>query len=262
MNATPPETPAPVQPPIPPAAPHAGGTGEGRAVASNRGVAWWTEGWRLFTASPLIWIAIAVIYIVLMIALHWIPIVGQIAATVLTPVFAGSVLLGCRNLDRGGSLTVGDLFAAFNTKLGPLALLGVLYFAGSLVALLIAGLFGAAVFGFGGLSAAFSGDPMRMVGAFGVGALVVLLVLLLIAIPLAMAYWFSPALVALRDDEPVASLKASFAACARNLGPFLIYGLLFILFAIVASIPFGLGWIVLAPVFAASVYASYKDIFE
>ena len=30
---------------------------------------------------------------------------------------------------------------------------------------------------------------------------------------------------------------------------------------IVASIPLGLGWFVLGPVFAASVYASYKDIF-
>ena len=34
-----------------------------------------------------------------------------------------------------------------------------------------------------------------------------------------------------------------------------------IVLAIVASIPFGLGWLVLGPVFAASVYASYKDIF-
>jgi len=32
-------------------------------------------------------------------------------------------------------------------------------------------------------------------------------------------------------------------------------------FAILATIPFGLGWLVLAPVFAGSVYASYRDIF-
>jgi uncharacterized membrane protein len=32
-------------------------------------------------------------------------------------------------------------------------------------------------------------------------------------------------------------------------------------FALVASIPMGLGWVVLAPVFATSVYVSYRDIF-
>jgi uncharacterized membrane protein len=41
-----------------------------------------------------------------------------------------------------------------------------------------------------------------------------------------------------------------------------VYGLLGLVYAIVASIPFLLGWLVLAPVFAASVYVSYKDIFE
>ena len=46
-----------------------------------------------------------------------------------------------------------------------------------------------------------------------------------------------------------------------NIWPMLVYSLVGIVLAIVATIPFGLGWLVLAPVFAASVYASYKDIF-
>ncbi len=43
--------------------------------------------------------------------------------------------------------------------------------------------------------------------------------------------------------------------------PMFVYSLLGLVFAIVASIPLFLGWLVLAPVFAGSVYASYKDIF-
>jgi hypothetical protein len=31
--------------------------------------------------------------------------------------------------------------------------------------------------------------------------------------------------------------------------------------AILASIPFGLGWLVLGPVMICSVYASYRDIY-
>ena len=100
-----------------------------------------------------------------------------------------------------------------------------------------------------------------MLATMGMGSLVVLLLATLLGIPLIMGYWFAPALVLFRGDEPFAAMKTSFTACMRNVPPFLVYGLLGILFAIVASIPFGLGWLVLLPVYAASMYASYKDIF-
>ncbi len=76
-----------------------------------------------------------------------------------------------------------------------------------------------------------------------------------------MAIWFAPALVVLRGDEPFAAMKTSFNACLRNVVPFLVYGLVGLLLAILATIPLGLGWFVLAPVYAASIYAGYKDIF-
>jgi uncharacterized membrane protein len=258
MNAMPPDTP---QPTLPAAAPAAGPPREGWAVGANRGVAWWGDGWRLFTRAPLIWIVITLIYAALMVGLSLLPVVGHIAATVLTPVLAAGVLLGCRALERGGELTVGHLFAAFGTHLGPLALLGVLYVVGWIVAFLLAAIVAGAAFGFGALSSMWTNDPMHMLGAFGLGALVMALLLLLIALPLLMAYWYAPALVALRGDQPFPSLGTSFTACVRNIPPFLLYGLLGIVFAFVATIPLGLGWLVLGPVFAASVYASYKDIF-
>jgi len=43
--------------------------------------------------------------------------------------------------------------------------------------------------------------------------------------------------------------------------PFLVYGVLYLVAAIVASIPFGLGWILLVPVLMLTMYVSYKDIF-
>jgi uncharacterized membrane protein len=44
--------------------------------------------------------------------------------------------------------------------------------------------------------------------------------------------------------------------------PFLVYGLVGLGLAIVASIPLMLGWILLVPVSLASIYTSYCDIFE
>jgi uncharacterized membrane protein len=43
--------------------------------------------------------------------------------------------------------------------------------------------------------------------------------------------------------------------------PFLIYGVLQILLAAVASALLGLGWIVLLPVMGLTMYTAYKDVF-
>jgi len=91
--------------------------------------------------------------------------------------------------------------------------------------------------------------------------LVVMLVMLLLVVPLLMAYWFAPALVVFRGDAPWAAMKTSFRACLRNMPPFLVYGIVGFLLAIAASIPFGLGWFIVAPMTAASLYASYVDVF-
>ena len=100
-----------------------------------------------------------------------------------------------------------------------------------------------------------------MLATLGFGTVIAVMIGTLAALPLMMACWFAPALVMLRHDEPVAAMKASFVACLVNIWPMLIYGLIGFVLMIVASIPCGLGWFALAPVFAASVYASYKDIF-
>jgi uncharacterized membrane protein len=76
-----------------------------------------------------------------------------------------------------------------------------------------------------------------------------------------MAFWFAPALVVFDGAAPVDAIKASFAACLRNIMPFLIYGVLGLVAGIVASIPFGLGWIALLPIMLLTIHASYRDIF-
>ena len=244
-----------------PAAPPPGGW----AVAAGRGSAWWAEGWRLFTASPGVWLAITIVYVVIMIGLSLIPVIGQIASMLLHPALSAGLILGCRALDRGGELAVSHLFAGFNDKLGSLVILALLYLAGWIVISVVACALLLAVIGAGSIGALLTGDAIQagldLLSALSLGALVVLLVAALFAIPLLMAYWFAPALIVLRGDEPFAAMKTSFNACLRNIPPSLIYGLLGLLFAILASIPLGLGWFVLAPVYAASVYASYKDIF-
>ena len=175
-------------------------------------------------------------------------------------------MLGCRAIDRGQPLTVNHLFAGFSERAGPLMVLGLLY-TGIAVAITItvAGIllvsFGAAV-----LTQLFRlSDPFAASAVLGGVLMVALtgaLLFLLLFLPLVMAVWFAPALVMLRGLEPWAAMKMSFGGCMRNVMPFLVYGLVGIVLAVVATIPFALGWLVVGPLSIASIYTSYCDIFE
>lgn len=238
---------------------------EGWAVPAGRGTDWWGSAWRLFTAAPAAFIVITIVYVAIMMVLSFIPVLGQIAVSLLNPVFLGGIMMGCREQDRGGEIAMRHLFAGFNEKLGPLVIVALLYLLGWFVIGCITLALAFASLGGGALAALMSGEPTQMgfalFATMGLTAALVFLVALLLAVPLMMAFWFAPALVVFRGDDPVAAMKTSFRACLRNVPPFLIYGLLGILFMILACIPIFLGLIVLIPVGIATVYTSYKDIF-
>src|SRR4029434_779413 len=87
---------------------------EGWAVPAGRGVDWWQSAWQLFTAAPGAVIIITLVYVAHMMVLSFIPRLGQIAMSLLNPVFLGGIMLGCREQDRGGALSVQHLFAGFS----------------------------------------------------------------------------------------------------------------------------------------------------
>jgi uncharacterized membrane protein len=236
-----------------------------RSVAAGRGAGWWAQAWRLFIAAPAIWIVITVIYVALTMTLALVPVIGPIASTLLMPILGGGALIGARALDRGEPLTVGHLFAGFQRRTAPLAILALLYFAGWLAIWLAVTATLIGVAGLGILGALLGGDPVQAgtaaLATIGVAALAVLLVLGLLAVPLMMAMWFAPALIVFDDVEPWAAMKTSFAGSLANIAPMLVYGLLGVPLALVATLPFLLGWLVLGPVLAATVYASYVDVF-
>ena len=243
-----------------------------RAVDADRGLAWWSEAWRLFTPAAGVWLLIIILLIILNIVLAAIPLVGHVSGQLLFPIFAGGLMLGCRAVDRGEPLTVGHLFAGFSTRSGPLFILGLIYTAIAIaIALVVFGLllvfFGAAI-----VSSLWHlqdlqelQDPwaaVSILGSLGLAILVGLLVFLLLYLPLVMAIWFAPALVVLRGAAPLEAMRLSFNGCVRNIVPFLLYGVVGVGLSIVATIPLLLGWLVLGPVTIASLYTSYCDIYE
>ena len=243
------------------ATPASGFAPQGHVRDAGQGTAWLSAAWELFKRAPGIWIALVVIYIVLAMVLSFIPMIGQLALTLLGPVFMGGILLGCKALDDGEELRIDHLFAGFKEKLGPLVIVGALYLGGLvIIGVLVFGL-GAMLFGANALANLGSGAMGMNAGSAIMSMLLLCCLVLLLALPLAMAMWFAPALVVFHGMQPVAAMQSSFFACIKNLMPMLIYGLVLMVLAIVATIPFGLGWLILLPVLLASSYTAYRDIF-
>jgi uncharacterized membrane protein len=231
------------------------------SVATERGVGWWTDAWALFMRNAPMWVALGLILFVGMMVVGMVPVLGAVAIGLLMPVLAGGLMLAARKVHDGGALEVADLFAGFQgERLGPLLVLGALLLAAMIAIGLVAGLLGAgAIVGLAMGGARHSmGGMMAGLGA-GFAALAVAFVL---GAVVTMALWFAPALVVLRKTPPVEALQLSWAASLKNLVPFLVFGLIYIVASIVASIPFGLGWILLLPVSMLAVFVSYRDVFE
>lgn len=229
----------------------------GRALAPGRGWEWIAQAWALFKKQPGVWIGLVVILVIVFIVMALVPIIGSLATIVLGPVFMGGIALGTRAQDTGGELAIGHLFGGFQERFGPLVLVGVLYLVASVVIALVVGLLtGASLFGMMGSTA-----PETMPPGAILTLLLAFLIMLALMVPVFMAIWFAPALIVLHGQDAVEAMKQSFAGCLKNIVPFLIYGLVLLVFSILASIPAGLGWLVLGPVLAASVYTGYKDIF-
>ena len=226
----------------------------GRMVPAERGWSWLAGGWGLFRKAPGTWIGMIVVLFVIFVVLAVIPFVGAIATSVLMPVFTAGLVLACRKIDQGGEPQFSDLFAGFQNRFGVLVSVGLISLAAQVAILLVAAL----ATGAGVLSLLAGTADLRAVGTTLILAALVVLALM---VPLLMAIWFAPPLILFHERSALDSIKGSFSGCLRNVVPFLVYGVAGLLLAIVATIPLGLGWLVLGPVIAASVYTAYRDIF-
>lgn len=230
--------------------------GDCRTVPAGNALEWLKRGWAIFVANPGVWVAMTVLLILIFLGLSIVPLIGQLAAHLLTPLLGAGLLVACEKVSNRQSIEIPDLFAGFKRNTGSLVMLGVLYMAGMLV------IFLAVTIMIGGSVA--GGMMMGRSAGLGVamgGVVLAMLLSMLLSVPLVMAIWFAPALVVFNGMQPIPALKASFNACLKNMVPFLVYGLIALVLCFFAALPVGLGFLILAPVLAGSLYASYRDIF-
>lgn len=233
---------------------------EGRSVPAGNGWRWITSAWAFMSPQLGMFIGVSLLLIVIHMAMQFVPIVGSLAAALFQPVLLGGFLLGCEAVRRGGPLEFRHLFAGFDRHAGKLMGVGALSLAFGVVVLLV-------------LAVALGSEVAWMLVSdappvlepsitLAVKMLLLVLVIFCLSVVFAMACFFAPALIVVRDYDLGQAVKASFAASVKNILPFLVWTLAFVVLAILASIPLLLGWILLLPVVFVATYMAYRDVFH
>lgn len=229
------------------------------SVPFGNGASWIGTAYRNhFKGNALPWIGAFIVFTIINIVLQFVPVVGALALSLISPVFVAGLMLGAKAQDDGEDFNVGFLFSGFGTPAtGQLVLVGLLYMIGFIVVIAIFAL----IMG-GSMAMLTPTEGGDQAGAAPLLALIPMLLMMLAFFPLMMAYWFAPALVAVDGLSAVNAMKASFMGCLKNILPFTLYGIVAFVLMFVAAIPLFLGYLILFPVMMASMYTAYRDIYH
>ena len=242
-----------------------------RQLPARHGILWLAAGFQLFRRNPPMLVGLTFSYLMLVIVTNLIPGIGPFLLPMLLPALTAMLGNGCRAIENGRTLTPPVLVEGIALQRIGMIRLGGLHLLGSSLLVLISYAIGTKI----DLS-----DGMNEAQA--VAILKELAVILTLASPLLMAFWFAP-LLTLWDDVPAAkSVFFSFVASWRNWRCFAMYtlavmvvgvvlpGLVLVLVSLVSGTLVGMLSVVLrtllifvlAPVLVASVYLSYRDVFH
>ena len=231
-------------------------------VPAARGAAWLSEGFAMVQREWLAWIGVTLVFFILSIAVPIFVPFGSVLFNLVIFALLGGLMLGCRDIERGAEFNIAHLFSGFTENLGQYILLGVIYLIAVGIILLLMGILVFVMVGGMNVVADLQSGDLDKLLQYSATILVAALLALLLYLPLIMAFWFAPALVALGKVNALEAMKLSFAGCMANVMPYLVYGLVYLILSLLATIPLGLGWFILCPVTVASIYLSYRDIFE
>ena len=245
-------------------------------LPAGRGLRWLVEGFSIFQHRPALLSFLVLGYWLSMAVISAIPLFGQLASFLLIPVFSVSLMNACRLIDRKEELPPQVLFSGFHRNLQTLLTLGVVYVMATLVILGLSALFdGGLLFRMLVMGETPAREVLNKTSVFISAQLTIVLL-----IPVILAFWFAPVLVAWHDMTAGKSLFFSLVACLRNWRPFLLYSLSIGVIGVVVPRLIdgllgggeGVGQLlptmltvmvslILLPTLYASFYISYRDIF-
>jgi hypothetical protein len=245
---------------------------DARRLPARHGVLWLLGGFALFRRQPPLMTALTFAYLLVVIVINLIPIIGPFLLPLLLPTLSVMLGNGCRAIERGQFFTSETLSAGIGAQRVGLFRLGGLHLLGSSLLVLVGG--------------AMLGEPINIADGIDPAEAMTLAgdlaVIFLLASPLLLAFWFAPLLTAWDGVSAGKSLFFSLVASVRNWRAFALYGLTLILvgavlpglilivagllspslLAVLSIVLRMLLIFVLAPTMIASIYMSYRGVFE
>lgn len=229
---------------------------EPNALPIGSGMAWVSEAWHIFKARPLLWIGMIFAYFAFLFVmgmLSTIPFVGffmNVAIGIIVPMLMAGVYYIAYGIENGEEVGFGDVTIAFSQgKLKDFVFLWLWQF---LIMLGLIVVIAGTIFMFG-ISLETAASPLTTILFY--------LLILAFVIPVLMMSIFSPILILFHDLEAWDAMKLSLKGCMKNILPFLLNGIVFMLLSIAAIVTLGLGFFVVAPMMMICMYVAYRQIF-
>lgn len=245
-------------------------------LPAGRGLRWLVEGFAIFQHRATLLSFLVLGYWLTMAVISAIPLFGQVIGLLLIPVFSVSLMNACRLIDRKEQLPPQVLFSGFHRNLPTLLTLGVIY------VLALLAILGLSALSDGGLlfRVFVMGETLTREALNQTSLVIAAQLTCVLLIPVVMAFWFAPVLVAWHDMSAGKSLFFSLVACLRNWRPFLLYAVTVGVIGAVAprlingfmgasdggsqllpSVISVMLSLILLPTLYASFYISYREIF-
>lgn len=236
-----PDTPPPIV--VPPA--HL----QSRAVPWRHALTWYEDALRVVKRAPATWCALALLTLAAEFALEAVPEFGPMLGKIVVPLVACGMLYAAAAADRGAAPSLRHAVAAFRARaaaMGAVIAAGLLTFAAeALAAWWIAGV---NLLAPESASAALSAPQVGGIYAIGI----------LASLPLT----FIPFHVLFEAVGVRAAFAASWNGFVVNTVPLLVYAAASLVLLGFGVATMGIGLVIVLPLWAASSYAAWKDVFD
>jgi len=219
-----------------------------RAVPWHHALAWYEDAMRLFKRAPVTWAVLAIVTVVTEVVLKTVPGVGTLLSQLVTPLVACGLVYGAAATDRGSTPSLRDVVLAFKAPLHAIAAV----IASALVAF-VAEAF--AAWWIADVNLFDSGSGSAELSAAAVGGILALGILASLPVMFVVFH------VLFEHVRPAPAFAASWKAFVLNTMPLLVYSAASMVLLGFGLATFGLGLALALPLWAASSYVAWKDIF-
>ena len=233
-------------------------------VNPDSAIAWFRFGWQCFMANPGMWIVLVILFLLIVLALQFIPFLGPLALSLITPALIGGLLYAASEASANRPIEIAHLFVGLTdeNRRTPMLKLGAIWLVLSILLGIVVTLVIGGTIGMGALTRDMVVEREAVVtSAVSLSILIAFIVVLALILVIFAWMVYAVPLVLFNKFTPLAAMGHSAKAAMMNAIPLLVFSTVYIVLAVIASIPFGLGFFILIPVTVGALLASYQEIY-